>query len=174
MEYRFLVESAKIENASFPYKTAISEANVKTNKMVTTKWTYHKEWSFASNYFSFLKICFSLRTSYKQLICCTNNPNAHNCTFCKRWSFIWRCLFPASILKDTLKAFVDFKNKQQSVWSNFFWYVKVSILWKCIQCTINSLRQNTNIKKIPFGQNKWYKKCPLFSFVSSNSSQFYF
>ena len=28
--YRFLVESTKIENASFPYKTAISEANVKT------------------------------------------------------------------------------------------------------------------------------------------------
>ena len=30
LEYRFLVESTKIENASFPYKTAISEANVKT------------------------------------------------------------------------------------------------------------------------------------------------
>ena len=26
--------------------------------------------------------------------------------------------------KDTLKAFEDFKNKQQSVWSNVFWYVK--------------------------------------------------
>ena len=31
LEYRFLVESTKIENASFPYKTSISEANVKTN-----------------------------------------------------------------------------------------------------------------------------------------------
>ena len=30
LEYRFLVESTKIENASFPYKTAISEANAKT------------------------------------------------------------------------------------------------------------------------------------------------
>ena len=29
-------------------------------------------------------------------------------------------------------------------------------------------------KKNPFRQNKRYKKCPLFSFVSSNSSQFYF
>ena len=37
LEYRFLVESTKIENASFPYKTAISEANDKTNKMVSTK-----------------------------------------------------------------------------------------------------------------------------------------
>ena len=35
--YSFLVESTKIKKASFPYKTAISEANVKTNKMVTTK-----------------------------------------------------------------------------------------------------------------------------------------
>ena len=56
LEYRFLVESTKIENASFPYKTAITEPNVKTNKMVTTKWTYRKKRSFASNFFIFLKI----------------------------------------------------------------------------------------------------------------------
>ena len=49
LEYRILVESTKIENASFPYKTAISEANVKTNSMVSTKWTYHKERSFTNN-----------------------------------------------------------------------------------------------------------------------------
>ena len=52
----YSVESTKIENASFSYKTAISEANVKTNRVVSTKWTYHKERSFASNYFIFLKI----------------------------------------------------------------------------------------------------------------------
>ena len=34
MEYRFLVESTKIENAR---KTALSKANVKTNKVGTTK-----------------------------------------------------------------------------------------------------------------------------------------
>ena len=43
LEYRFLVETTKIENTSFPFKTALSEANVKTNRMATTKWTYHKE-----------------------------------------------------------------------------------------------------------------------------------
>ena len=32
LEYRFLVESYKIENATFPYKTALSEASVKTKK----------------------------------------------------------------------------------------------------------------------------------------------
>ena len=57
----FLVESTKIENASFPYKTSLLEANVKPNRMVISKWTYHKERSFASNYFIFLKFCFSSR-----------------------------------------------------------------------------------------------------------------
>ena len=49
----FLVQTTKIENTSFPFKTALSEANAKTNRLATTKWTYHKEWSFASKYFSF-------------------------------------------------------------------------------------------------------------------------
>ena len=33
LEYRFLVKSTKIENALFPYKTIISEANVKGTLM---------------------------------------------------------------------------------------------------------------------------------------------
>ena len=61
LEHSFLVESTKIEKASYPYKTTISEANVKTNRMVNTKWTYHKERSFASNYFIFLKILFQFK-----------------------------------------------------------------------------------------------------------------
>ena len=40
LEYRFLVESTKIENASFQYKTAMSEVNVNINSIVSTKWTY--------------------------------------------------------------------------------------------------------------------------------------
>ena len=55
MEYRFLVESTKIENASFPYKTATSETNVKANRVISTKCTYHKDRGFASNYFIFLE-----------------------------------------------------------------------------------------------------------------------
>ena len=61
LEYCFLVERIKIEKASFPYKTTISEANVKTNRMVTTKWAYHRELSFASNYFIFLKVLFQFK-----------------------------------------------------------------------------------------------------------------
>ena len=33
LEYCYLVESIKIENASLSYKTALSEAKVKTNRM---------------------------------------------------------------------------------------------------------------------------------------------
>ena len=58
LEYCFLVETTEIENTSFPFKTALSEANVKTNRMATTKLTYHKEWSFASTCFIFLKNLF--------------------------------------------------------------------------------------------------------------------
>ena len=50
-----------IENVSFSYKTVLSDANVKTNRMESTKWTYHKERSFASNYFMFLKILFQFK-----------------------------------------------------------------------------------------------------------------
>ena len=53
----FSVETTKIENTSFPFKSALSEANVKTNRMATAKSTYHKEWSFASNYFIFFGKC---------------------------------------------------------------------------------------------------------------------
>ena len=58
LEYCLLVETTKIENKSFPLKTGLSKANVKINRMATTKWTYHKEWSFASNYFTFLENLF--------------------------------------------------------------------------------------------------------------------
>ena len=49
LESCFLVESTKIENVSFPYKTTISEADVKVNGTVSAKWIYDKERSFASN-----------------------------------------------------------------------------------------------------------------------------
>ena len=55
LEYRFLIETTKIENTPFSFKTARPEASVKTNRMATTKWTYHKDWSFASDYFIFLE-----------------------------------------------------------------------------------------------------------------------
>ena len=54
LEYRFLVESTKIENATSPCITALSEANVKTNRMESSKRMWHKERRFGSNCFLFL------------------------------------------------------------------------------------------------------------------------
>ena len=99
LDYRFLVESTKIENAIFPYKTALTEANVNTNGMGSIKWTFYKERSFSRNYFISRIFCFSLRTFFKDLIWCTNYPIVHIHTFRKRWSFIWGCFFPVSIIK---------------------------------------------------------------------------
>ena len=58
VEYLFLVEATMIENTSFLFKTALSEANVKTNRVATAKWTYRKKWSFACNYLIFLENFF--------------------------------------------------------------------------------------------------------------------
>ena len=53
LENHLLVKSTVIEKPSFPYKAAISEAIAKTNRMVSTKWTYDTVRSFAINYFFF-------------------------------------------------------------------------------------------------------------------------
>ena len=89
LEYRFLFEALRLKRHHFHTKY-----DVKTNKMVSTKWTYQKEQSFARNCFIFLKILFQFKNLfYKELIWCTNDPNAHTRTFCKRWSFIWHSFF---------------------------------------------------------------------------------
>ena len=94
----FLVESAKIEIATWPCKTVLSEANIKTNRMGSTKWIYHKEQNISKFY-------FSLRTSYKELVRCTNYPKVHIHTFWKCKSFIWGCCFGISqfIFDDSLE-----------------------------------------------------------------------
>ena len=50
----------------------------------------------------FWKFCFSLGTSYKELIWCTNNKNVDIHTFLNSWSFIWGYFFPMSIFKMNL------------------------------------------------------------------------
>ena len=99
--HRFLVESAKIEPASFPYGTAISEANFKTNRLVSTKCTkpITKNGVLPATTLFFWIFCFRLRIPYKELICYTNGPNIHTDTFRKCRSFTWGCFFPVSTLK---------------------------------------------------------------------------
>ena len=78
-------------------------------------------------------------------------------------------------LKDTLKAFDDFKNKQKSVWSNVFWYVKVYVFWKFIQYTIHWVNKQTlekfpsdkiNVKKL---LSFFYRELPLITAFLCNS-----
>ena len=73
LDYHFLVESTNIESASFPMLRPIEwwEQNgpiTKNGVLLVTAF--------------FWKFCFNLRTSYKELIWCTNDPNAHAPTFC--------------------------------------------------------------------------------------------
>ena len=49
LEYYFLVEATKIENATFRYTTDLLETNFVRNRMGSKKWTYFNECNFASN-----------------------------------------------------------------------------------------------------------------------------
>ena len=60
LECRFLVESTTI-SVTFPYKTDLSEANVRENRVRSTKWTNHKECRFATKCLIFLKIYFQCK-----------------------------------------------------------------------------------------------------------------
>ena len=90
----FFVESTKTGNASFRYKTAISEANVKTNRMVSTKWTYHIERSFASNYFIFLKILFQIMSLLQRVDLMYQRPKCSYYYFLRAPEFYLTGLFP--------------------------------------------------------------------------------
>ena len=93
LEYHFLVKNTKIENATFPYKNALSEANVKIEWWIQNEPITKNGVLPVTNLF-FWKFSFILRTSYKELIWCTNYPNAYINIFCKGWSFTWGTLFP--------------------------------------------------------------------------------
>ena len=99
-EHRFLVESTNTENATLPCKTALSEANFKANSMCIQNGPITKDGVLPVTTLIFWKSYFSLRTSYKELICCTSDPNTHIQSFDRRWSFTWGCFFPVSILKN--------------------------------------------------------------------------
>ena len=86
LEYRLLVESTKIENTPTPYKIVMSESNVNSNRMVSTKLTFHSQWSFASNYFIFLKILFQFKNFLQRVDLMYQKPKCPY-TFWKRWSF---------------------------------------------------------------------------------------
>ena len=89
----YLVEKIKSERASFPYKTAISEAHVKIIEWRVQNGSITKNWVLPGTTLFFWKFCFSLRASYKELIWCTNDRNAHIPTLYKL-EFYLTVLFP--------------------------------------------------------------------------------
>ena len=68
LEHRFLVGSTKNESVTFPYKTALSEDNGKTNRMGSTNGPITKNEVLPVTTLFFRKFCLSLRISYKKLI----------------------------------------------------------------------------------------------------------
>ena len=58
-------------------------------------------------------------------------------------------------------VFDDFKNKQKSVLSNVFWYVKVCIFWKFVQYTIHWDKKQM-LKKFPSDKIKSTKNVLFF------------
>ena len=113
LEQLFLVEATKIENTSFPYKAAVSEVNVKTNRMRSTEWTYHKERSFYSNYFMFLKTLFQFQNLLQRADLIQQLPKCLY-TYCSlALEFYLKILFPLSILKE-YKMDLKIYGKQES------------------------------------------------------------
>ena len=130
LEYYFLVES---EDATFPYKTALPEANTNTNRMGRTR-------CFASNYFTFWKFYFGLWTDYKELIWCSNYPNVHIHTIYKRWSFISEWFFYESIFKHTSKYM---KRRKQKLKVNFGKEMHQSLNWNLSSIQVILLRKES-------------------------------
>ena len=93
LEYLFLVENTKIENTTFRNTTTLPEANVKTNRMGSTKLTYHKEQSFVSNHFPFSKILFLFRNLVFRLDLMYQPPKRPYSYFSKALEFYFRVFF---------------------------------------------------------------------------------
>ena len=68
-----------------------------TNLMGSTKWAYHKEWTFAIDYI-YLKSYFEYKNLLKIVDYCNSSPNIRIHAFRKYFSFIWGCISPISIL----------------------------------------------------------------------------
>ena len=80
------------KTATFPWKTALINC-IKTIRMESKKWIYHKEKSFSSNYFLFLKMLFQFMNHLWKVDLMYQLPKCPCSYFLKDWSFIWGCFF---------------------------------------------------------------------------------
>ena len=88
LEHLFLVESTKLKAHHFRIKRPYQKPLLKQIEWWVQNGPITKNRAFPVTNLFFWKFCFNWRTFYKELILCTNNPNAHIRAFCKRWSFI--------------------------------------------------------------------------------------
>ena len=93
LEYSFLVESTKLENRTFSYRTTLSKVNVKANRLESIKWIYHRERSFSSSYFIFSKILFQFKTLELRVNLMYQPPKCPYSYFSKALEFHLRVLF---------------------------------------------------------------------------------
>ena len=114
LEHRFLVETSKTENTSFSFKTAMSEANLKTNKMAIIKLTYHKDGSFATNYLIFLENLFQFQNLFKTVNLMYHRWKCPIRIFHKRWTLILRGFFLVSIVNSSFIVTLAWKSKVPS------------------------------------------------------------
>ena len=87
-------------------------------------------------------------------------------------------LWKHMLLNDTLKAFDDFKSKQNKAWSNVFWYIKVYIFWKFVQYTIHwakakMLKKFLQIKSTLQKMYSFFSRTPTHHSFSFNSRFLY-
>ena len=125
MEYLFVVKSTMIESIIYSGKTALSEANVKTNRMGITKWTYHKEHSFSSSYFIFLKILFHYKSVIKSWF--VPNTKCPYSYFSKVLEFYLRMFFSLWV---SLKLILLLQLETISIQMGMF-YVSSSVVPAC-------------------------------------------
>ena len=120
------------------------------------------------------RICWKVATMKERL-------SSSLCHYCQFWTDFTPCLGVSIVdllrhLRILWRLSMIWKTSKKGIKKkiNVLWFVKVYLYSESSFNTLYIYWDKKNVKKVSFGQNKRYKKCCLFSFASSSSSQFYF
>ena len=80
------------------------------------------------------------------MIWCINNPKAHIHTFCKRWSFIWRCFFRLSILKYSKVLWLQFFENVSSIAFPSFYDILLRSIHQHLQNNESLFKKNWRLQ----------------------------
>ena len=120
-----------------PCKTSISEANVKTNRMMSSKWTYHKNRFLPVTTSFFLKILYQFKMfMYQFMYQLPKCPYSH---FLQALEFYTTMLFPMSIHKIPILPFTWVKRNSNLFLIEFiFIWAKISLFELSLQLLLNN------------------------------------